>query len=1024
MFKKMIVILLGVILIFCFSTSSSQGQGEDLNFGKNKVQYQYFTWYYIQSEHYDIYYYDLGLHIAEFAAKTLEEATPRLEKIFNYQTKKRIPIILYNSPNTFQQTNVTYELIEENVGGFTEAFKNRVVIPFDGSYEHFRHVLTHELTHAFTFDLLYGNLVGNLLSAEYVQEPLWFAEGFAEYFSRGGMDIEGDMILRDGSVNGYLIPLELAGGFLVYKEGQSAIQYIIKKYGQEKIAEILHQAKSKRSFEKSLKSAIGLDEKGLNEEWMKDLKKEYWPEIALRQEPKDFAKQLTNHQKDGSYLNEKPAFSPQGDRIAIFSDRKDYTEIYIISAIDGKVIDKVVKGERSGDLESLHSYVSGLSWSPDSRDITFVSKSHGKDVLCLVDVKKKKIYRKFKFNLESLLSPAWSPDGEKIVFTGVMEGRSDLYATDIKTGTLQKLTDDDYDDRDAAWSPDGKTIAFSSDRPSGAKNDSTYTYGHYNIFLLDPVTREIKPFTQGGEDNLSPNFSSDGKRVCFSSTRNGISNLYIQDLDSLKTYPLTNALTGCFTPSWSKDGEKMVFTSFYKGGWDIFVLKNIKPVTENDAPLVKTGLILEKEKAAEAPADTTQKKTELKKEKKLDLSYYVFKSTEDKLDSLAKPLTPAEKETLTTKLHSGEYSPKKYKLKFTPDIVSGNIGYSTFFGFQGQSFLVISDLMGNHNFYLATDLFNTIDQSNFQLLYFYLPRRIDYGVGIFHTKYYYVDNIDRLFSDRVYGATALISRPLNVFSRLELNLTHLFIDRVYYDPNPDGIFEDRSVKTLLTSLSWVQDNVLWGITGPVNGRRSIFTFEWSPDLTNRSIPYTSLWMDYRKYMHFGRNKFGFAFRLTAGRSDGKQPRHFFLGGVSSWISPDLANQNIYSLNNLYFSSRVTPLRGYEYFEIEGTRYLLSNFEFRYPFIQNLTFGFPPFSLRYITGAMFLDLGSAWTNTKAWQGGTSEGGSSRLKDIKAGFGFGARINLGIFVLRYDAGWKTDFANVSAKPIHYFSLGAEF
>jgi outer membrane protein assembly factor BamA len=218
--------------------------------------------------------------------------------------------------------------------------------------------------------------------------------------------------------------------------------------------------------------------------------------------------------------------------------------------------------------------------------------------------------------------------------------------------------------------------------------------------------------------------------------------------------------------------------------------------------------------------------------------------------------------------------------------------------------------------------------------------------------------------------------------------------------------------------------VLWGITGPVNGRRSIFTFEWSPDLTDRSIPYTSLWMDYRKYMHFGRNKFGFAFRFTAGRSAGKQPRHFYLGGVSSWISPGLATQNIYTLNDLYFSSLVTPLRGYEYFEIEGTRYFLSNFEFRYPFIQNLTFGFPPFSLRYITGAMFLDLGSAWTNTKAWQGGTSEGGSSRLKDIKAGFGFGARINLGIFVLRYDAGWNTDFANVSAKPIHYFSLGAEF
>ncbi|MDP2960641.1 MAG: hypothetical protein Q8N71_04380, partial [candidate division Zixibacteria bacterium] len=336
---------------------------------------------------------------------------------------------------------------------------------------------------------------------------------------------------------------------------------------------------------KSLKSAIGLDERELSEEWMKNLRKEYWPEIAQRQEPKDFAKQLTNHQKDGSYMNEKPAFSPQGDRIAIFSDRSEYTEIYIISAVNGKVIEKVVKGERSGDLESLHSYVSGLSWSPDGRDITFVSKSQGKDVLCLVNVKKKKIYKKFNFNLDALFSPAWSPDGKSIVFVGVTGGRTDLYLIDSASGKLEKLTEDDYDDRDPAWSPDGKTIAFSSDRPSGESQDTNYLYGSYNIFLLDYSTKVIKPFTQGGENNFSPAFSPDGKSICFSSTRNGISNLYTQDIDSLKSLPLTNILTGCFTPSWSKDGEKIVFSSFYKGGWDIFLLKDIKPVHENETPL-------------------------------------------------------------------------------------------------------------------------------------------------------------------------------------------------------------------------------------------------------------------------------------------------------------------------------------------------------------------------------------------------------------------------------------------------------
>jgi Tol biopolymer transport system component len=1024
MFKKIILILFAGTIIFSLATSSSKGQ--DVYFGKNKVQYKNFDWYYIQTDHYDVYYYGLKSNLAEFAAKTLEEATPSLEKILKYEVRKRIPIIVYDSPNDFQQTNVTSELIGENVGGFTEVFKNRVVVPFNGSYEEFRHVLTHELTHAFTFDMLYGNLIGNLLSAEYLQLPLWFAEGFAEYFSRGGWDIEADMILRDATVNGYLYSLDLAGGYLVYKEGQSAIKYIVDKYGEEKISEIIRKGKGMRSFYKSLKSAIGLDERELSEEWMKNLRKEYWPEIAQRQEPKDFAKQLTNHQKDGSYMNEKPAFSPQGDRIAIFSDRSEYTEIYIISAVTGKVIEKVVKGERSGDLESLHSYVSGLSWSPDGRDMTFVSKSQGKDALCLVNVKKKRIYKKFKFNLDAVFSPAWSPDGKRIAFVGVTAGRTDLYLTDITNGVLEKLTEDDYDDRDPAWSPDGKTIAFSSDRSTDNSKDTNYVYGSYNIFLLDFGTKTIKPFTREGENNFSPVFSPDGSRICFGSTRNGISNLYLQSIDSLESYPLTNILTGCFTPSWSKDGEKIVFSSFYKGGWDIFLLKDIKPIHEDGTPLTKTAFVLEKELKADIPPDTARKEEPQKERKKLDFSYYVFKSTEDELDSLSQMLKEPkpEKETLVTRLPSGEYKKNKYKLKFTPDIISGALSYDTFFGFQGESYIAVSDIFGNHNFYLATDLFNTIDQSNFQLVYLYLPKRIDYGIGIFHTKYYYIDSTDRLFSDRIYGATGLLSLPFSKFSRAELNLSHFSIDRKYYDPNAEGVFEDRSVKVLLSTFSWVKDNVIWGITGPVNGKRSIISFEWSPDISNRSISFTSLWFDYRRYLHFLKNRFGFAFRVTAGRSDGEQARHFFLGGISNWIEPKLATENIYGVNDLYFSGIITPLRGYEYYEVEGTRYFLTNFEFRYPFIEYLSMGFPPLSFRYITGAMFLDLGGAWNDTKRFKGGTTENGNSRLKDIKAGFGFGARINLGIFVLRYDAGWKTDFDKVSAKPRHYFSLGAEF
>jgi dipeptidyl aminopeptidase/acylaminoacyl peptidase len=1009
-----------------------QAVAQEPIFGKNKVQYKRFDWHYIQTENFDIYYYQGEYRLAEFAADVLEDAYLDVREQLRYDLRKRIPVILYNSPNDFQQTNVIPNLIDEGVGGFTESFKTRVVVPFTGSYEDFRHVLHHELTHAVTYDMLYGNMVGSLFSRQYLfQLPLWFAEGYAEYSSRHGWDIQADMVLRDATINGYLTPLEYAGGYLVYKEGQSAIGYIVEKFGEEKIAEILSKGKSELSMDKALKSAIGMDQKTFSEEWMKAQRKRYWPEIASREEAKDFSKQLTHHPKDGSYINEKPAFSPSGDRLAIFSDRSDYTEIYIISAIDGKVLKRLVKGERSGDFESLHSYVSGISWSPDGKSIAFVTKSGGQDALCLVRVKNGRIYERFRFDLDAMRSPSWSPDGGEIAFVGVKDGKANIYLYRIHDGKLTKLTDDAYDNEDPSFSPDGSLIAFSSDRPLEPLADSAvYEYGRYNLHLLELESRRITALTGGEGNNVSPTWAPDGRKICFVSDRNGIYNLYAADLDSSVVFPVTNVLSGCFSPTWSSQGDQIAFSAFQKGGWDIFLMKEIKPAAEENS-LIKTPFLLALEQdtvSALVEADTVQ--PDEPEETELDFSSYVFKAGRTELDSLAELVDAAEieaeeeKDTVSYRLPNGEYRKRKYKLKFTPDLVSGALSYDTFFGFQGQSFIAISDMMGNHTFILATDVVNTIDQSNFQLFYLYGARRLNLGGGILHTKYYYIDDLDRLFSDRVYGALTYLSFPFSKFTRLELNLSHISIDRRYYDLHPSTLtYDDRSVKTLVGSLTWINDTVIWGHTGPVNGSRSMLSYEYAPYLTSRSLTYGAVVMDYRKYLHF-KKRYNFVFRLSGGFSHGDDKKRFFLGGQSNWIGPSLGSEDMYGVHNLYFGSVVTPLRGYRYFDVSGTNYFLTNIELRYPFVEHFIMKFPlPLTFHYINGAMFYDMGAAWDETDKFKGGTSKGGS-RFQDIKAGFGVGARVNLGFFVLRYDVGWATDFDWVSPKPRHYVSLGAEF
>jgi hypothetical protein len=124
-------------------------------FGRNKVQYKSFDFQILRTEHFDIYYYDQERAAVVDAARMIERSYARLSKLLQHTFRDRKPIILYASHTDFQQTNALAGLIDEGTGGVTEAYKNRVIMPFTGSYAEFEHVMTHELVHAFQFDVIF-----------------------------------------------------------------------------------------------------------------------------------------------------------------------------------------------------------------------------------------------------------------------------------------------------------------------------------------------------------------------------------------------------------------------------------------------------------------------------------------------------------------------------------------------------------------------------------------------------------------------------------------------------------------------------------------------------------------------------------------------------------------------------------------------------------------------------------------------------------------------------------------------------
>jgi len=79
-----------------------------------------------------------------------------------------------------------------------------VILPFEGEYSKFRHVIHHELTHAVINDMFYGGSIQSIISNNItLQLPLWFNEGLAEFESLR-WDTDSDMFLRDATVHEYL----------------------------------------------------------------------------------------------------------------------------------------------------------------------------------------------------------------------------------------------------------------------------------------------------------------------------------------------------------------------------------------------------------------------------------------------------------------------------------------------------------------------------------------------------------------------------------------------------------------------------------------------------------------------------------------------------------------------------------------------------------------------------------------------------------------------------------------------------
>ena len=188
------------------------------------------------------------------------------------------------------------------------------------------------------------------------------------------------------------------------------------------------------------------------------------------------------------------AWSPDGRFLAYVSNRDGDFKIYVMDTRTGE----------HRRLTNHHEKEWAPAWSPDGKWIAFVSRSD--EIVPPVKFKiTSHIYRidANGANLVQLtdqgknLRPAWSPDSKQIAFVSYHRGkeRKGLYIMDADGRRLRRVRDQKVQalngifQSECAWSPDGKRIAFSIVVPRDKR---------IHLCVIDVDGKNFRQLTQGG----------------------------------------------------------------------------------------------------------------------------------------------------------------------------------------------------------------------------------------------------------------------------------------------------------------------------------------------------------------------------------------------------------------------------------------------------------------------------------------------------------------------------------------------
>lgn len=605
--KRIINALLICFIIVSPIRAFTQAQGTQTDFGKNRVQYKGFQWFYYRSPHFDTYYYKNGKELGVVVGKLAEQNLSEIENILDYKLEGRIKILAYNKLSDLKQTNLGLVTdVAANTGGLTQIVGNKVFIYFDGSITHLRKQVRAGIAQVLINEMLYGGNIQEMLSnSTLLNLPSWFMPGLVSYISEE-WNIYLDNDLKDGILSGRYKKFNRLLDNDARIAGHSIWKYVVDNFGLNSISNIVYMTRVNKNVETGFAYILGLNFKELSPKWIEYYKSQYNALDEGKLMPSDEERFLhKGKKKNRKYAYNQFKISPDGKRYAYIINKSGRFSVYIYDLTTEKTKRVFKAGLKTQSIlnENLNPL---LAWHPSGILLAVSYEKRSEQKIEVININDKKENIKLDmYKYEKILDFDYSSDGRKWVFSAVRNGQSDIYVFDIASRRDEQITNDWYDDLNPKFIQRTTNIIFSSNRSLDSLHKEAYQkmseLNNYDLFVYDYAQKDpvLKRVTNTSFTNETLPVELDTNKVVYLSDEGGIINRHLAVFDSViayaydttifwydttitvykdtfNTYPVSNYARNIIDHDVSKRNPRISELMYHKGQFKLFI-QNRKP---------------------------------------------------------------------------------------------------------------------------------------------------------------------------------------------------------------------------------------------------------------------------------------------------------------------------------------------------------------------------------------------------------------------------------------------------------------